>query len=78
MSPIERALIESPPKRIRLFVLLLPATVPVIFMFTGSHDKRVTLVIMACFLAALAVVVHLARVHVVVRVALIVGAVGSP
>lgn len=76
MNHSEEVLNAPPSKKIQFaFIPLL--TVPIIILFTVTNDRRLTLAIMAFCFAVLAIVAYRKKLHIVVRVAFVVGSVAA-
>lgn len=63
---------ERPAQKIQAALIPL-LTVPFAIVLAVSHDKRVIFAVMACYFAALAIIAHRKKLHIVVRLAFIVG-----
>lgn len=67
---------ESPSRKIHAALIPL-MTVPFAIMVAVSHDKRLIFAVMACYFAALGIIAHQKKLHMVVRLALVTAALGA-
>lgn len=76
MNSPEDVLNASQPKKMNAAYLPLLA-VPMIFLLSVIHDKLVVFLVTACLFSAIAYIAHRRKLHVVVRLALLAGAIGA-
>lgn len=78
MNSSEEILKASEPKKLNVNAAFIPLlAVPYLILMSLSHDRRITFLVTACLFSGIAFLSHRKKLHVVVQVALLAGAVGA-